>query len=79
MHPLAPNLQNLSDQELFEKTNQLTKRILQCQRIGPYNVIPQLQMLLQDYQSESTRRHQKQLDEMMAKNKKDFDGIIDIG
>ena len=50
MHPLGPDLTGLSDDELHTKYSELQKRFGQAYRFGPQSIIPQLQMLMQDYQ-----------------------------
>jgi hypothetical protein len=81
MHPLAPDLSTVSDDELAKKYNDLNKRLGQAYRSGPSQTIPQIQMLMQDYQQELGNRQQKLMKEMEAradKNGKGFKGIIDI-
>ena len=81
MHPLAPDLSTVSDDELAKKYNDLNKRLGQAYRSGPSQIIPQIQMLMQDYQNELGRRRDKLMKEMEAraeKNGKGFNGIIDI-
>jgi hypothetical protein len=77
MHPLGSDLSNLSDDELHKKYGELQKRFGQAYRFGPQSIIPQIQMLMQDYQYEINLRNQKQLDEL-NKNSKGPKGIIDI-
>ena len=77
MHPLGPDLTGLSDDELHTKYSELQKRFGQAYRFGPQGIIPQLQMLMQDYQMEISLRNQKQLEEL-NKNSKGPKGIIDI-
>lgn len=77
MHPLSPDLSGLSDADLHKKHGELVQRLSQAHRIGPYSIIGQLQMVLEDYSSEIQRRNQKIMDDMMKKGK-GMDGIIDI-
>jgi hypothetical protein len=77
MHPLGSNLSDLSDDELHKKFGELQKRFGQAYRFGPQSIIPQIQMLMQDYQYEINLRNQRQLDEL-NKNSKGPKGIIDI-
>lgn len=77
MHPLSPDLSQLTDAELHKKHGELVQRLGQAYRIGPFNIIGQLQMILDDYNSEIQRRNQKIMDDMMKKGK-GMDGIIDI-
>jgi hypothetical protein len=77
MHPLVQDLTQLKDDELHKKIHELTTKLTQAYKMGNYALAGQCHMLLEDYNSESIRRNQKILDEMMEKNNK-FSGIIDI-
>jgi hypothetical protein len=77
MHPLAPNLSEMSDADLHKKHGELIQRITQAYRIGPYSIIGQLQMLLDDYNREINLRNQRHYEEIMKKSKNP-NGIIDI-
>ena len=77
MHPLGSNLTELSDADLQKKYGELQKRYMQAYRFGPQSIIPQIQMLMQDYQYEIQIRNQRNMDELM-KNTKGPKGIIDI-
>lgn len=77
MHPLTPDLTELKDDELHKKLSELTQRLTMSYKQGNYPIAGQLHMLIDDYQAEVTRRQQKVLEELSAKNNK-FDGIIDI-
>jgi hypothetical protein len=86
MHPLGNDLSNLSDDEITKKLADLNKRYVQAYRIGPQQIIPQLQMLIQDYQDEMARRNAKLMQEMQEKMDKSgkkgggsFKDIINIG
>lgn len=76
-HPLVPDLSQLSQEELAGKYNDLMSRLNQAYRIGPMALIPQMQMLLDDYRAELGQRQQKQLAEM-EKTGSSFKNIIDI-
>jgi hypothetical protein len=78
MHPLGPDLTGLTDDELHKKYGELQKRFGQAYRFGPQSIIPQLQMLMQDYQSEISIRNQKQMEELSKNTGKGPKGIIDI-
>ena len=86
MHPLSPNLNNLSDDDLHKKLAELNKRFTQAYRIGPFQIIPQLQMLIEDYNSEVARRNAQKMQELQEKldkaskkeDGKGMKGIIDI-
>lgn len=77
MHPLVSDLSGLSDEELNRKYNDLTKKYNQAYRFGPSGVLPQIQMILENYRAEMDRRNRKFMEEMDKKND-DFKGIIDI-
>ena len=87
MHPLSPNLRDLSDDDLNKKLADLNKRFMQAYRIGPFQIIPQLQMLIQDYNEEISRRNAVKMQELQEKldkaskkeDGKGMKGIIDIG
>lgn len=61
MHPLAPDLAGLSDEELHTKRSELQNRLGYAYRIGSPDMVGQLQLLLQDYAMEVERRNQKML------------------
>jgi hypothetical protein len=77
MHPLVPELTNLSTEELHKKYNELTQKLNQAYRFGPSGAIPQMQMILENYRHEMDVRNRKLMEEMEAKNN-NFKGIIDI-
>jgi len=68
-HPLAPDLSNLSMDELLSKYNELNKRFMQASRMGSGSVLNQMGMLLEDYRQEIGRRQRKMLDDASNKNK----------
>lgn len=76
MHPLTPDLSNLSTEDLNTKYNELVKRMLQAQRMGNGSLINQVGMLLEDYRVELSKRQQKLLDD--ANKNANFKNIIDI-
>jgi stress response protein YsnF len=82
MHPLLNNLRDLSDDDLHRKISELGNRYSQAYRMGPFQVLPQLQMLMDDYQAELSRRNAQKMKELQekldAKSKKGDKGIIDI-
>lgn len=76
MHPLSPNLSELSMEELTTKYNELVKRLTQAHRMGNGNLVHQVSMLLEDYKIEISQRQQKILED--ANKKANFKNIIDI-
>ena len=77
MHPLAPDLSKLTDEELNQKRSELQNRLSFSYRIGNPDLIMQLNLLLEDYDSEIRARNQRLMDQM-AKNSKNFGNIINI-
>jgi hypothetical protein len=77
MHPLTPDLSQLSLDELQSKYNDLLKRYNQAHQMGSAQLTGQIIMLIEDYQSEIRNRQQKLLDEINNKNN-NFKNIIDI-
>lgn len=81
MHPFSPDFSTMNDDELNKKFGELQKRYMQCWKFGPMDLLPQLQMLMDDYQSEIQRRNAKIMEEMQRKAEakgKGFGGVIDI-
>ena len=83
MHPLGQDLSKLNDEELYKKQSELSKRFNQAHRFGPQSIIPQLQILMQDYQEEAQRRQARAMKEMQeklnkGKDDKSLKSIIDI-
>jgi hypothetical protein len=63
MHPLAPDLSGLSDDDLHKKRAELQSRMSQAYRMGSADMVGQLQLLLQDYAMEVERRNQIMLND----------------
>lgn len=77
MHPLVSDLSGLSNEDLHKKYNDLMSKMNQAYRSGPTSIIPQMQMVIENYRYEMDNRNRKTLEEMEAKGDK-FKGIIDI-
>jgi hypothetical protein len=77
MHPLVSDLSGLSNEDLHKKYNDLMSKMNQAYRSGPTSIIPQMQMVIENYRYEMDNRNRKTLEEMEAKSDK-FKGIIDI-
>lgn len=77
MHPLVSDLSGLSNEELHKKYNELMQKYNQAHRFGPVSVLPQMQMILENYRYEMDNRNRKIIEEMEEKSDK-FKGIIDI-
>lgn len=85
MHPLAPSLKDVSDQDLYKKYNDLMSRLNQAWRFGPQGLVPQIQMMMDHYKTEIAERSVKQQQEMAeraakgkGKDGKGYSGVIDI-
>ena len=85
MHPLAPSLKDVPDQELYKKYNDLLARLNQAWRFGPHGLVPQIQMMMEHYKNEISERMIKQQQEMAeraakgkGKDGKGYSGVIDI-
>jgi hypothetical protein len=79
MHPLAPDLSSLSDDDVHKKLSDLQKRYQQAYRFGPQQLLPQIQMMLQHYQDEVQRRNKQQMSDLQKKTEeKGLKNIIDI-
>lgn len=77
MHPLAPDLATLSDEELHSKRADLQNKLSFAYKMGHSNLVGQLHLLLQDYNLEVEKRNQKMLDQI-NKNSKNFQDKINI-
>ena len=77
MHPLAPDLSKLTDDELQQKRGELQNRLMMSYRIGNADLVMQLQLLLGDYDMEIQTRNQRMMDQM-SKASKNFGNIINI-
>jgi hypothetical protein len=71
-HPLIPNIDNLTTEELLDKVNELHKKFGIAHRLGNYHLCNQIRMAIETYQNKYT-------DKLRASQSgKDTDGIIDI-
>jgi hypothetical protein len=81
MHPLSPNLHEMSDADLNEKIKSLNTKLVQAYRSSP-GVVNQIRMMLDDFIEERTNRDKEQLKKLLDQSKDkgdDWDDIIDIG
>ena len=83
MHPLAGNLRDLEDSKLDDRIKDLAKKINFAYRSSP-NVVPQMQMMMEDLQAERGRRDKEKMEKVMQQAKEangdnsNWDDIIDI-
>jgi len=81
MHPLSPNLHEMSDADLNEKIKSLNTKLVQAYQSSP-GVVNQIRMMLDDFTEERMRRDKEQLKKLLGQSKDkgdDWDDIIDIG
>ena len=76
-HPLISNLTEISTEDLHKKYNELMSKMNQAYKFGPTSIIPQMQMVMEDYRTEMDNRNRKVMEEMEARGDK-FKGLIDI-
>ena len=73
-NPLLEGMSELSDDQLLGKINELNTKMRQASQAGMYSAIGQITVVLNEYQEEMHRRHQKALEEGADK----FDELIDV-
>jgi hypothetical protein len=81
MHPLGQDLTGIGDDELQKKLGELQRKLLQASRFGPFEIVPQIQMIIEDYQWEINERNRRKMEEMEKRAEQSgrgFKGIIDI-
>ena len=77
MHPFTPDLSKLSDKELEDKTQELTKKYFQATRFSP-SVAGQIVLLLDSYKLEREER-QRAREKLAAENgENDVNELIKI-
>lgn len=69
-HPFQEDLTNLKDNELDQRLQEVTKKYFIAQRLGNYQLLTQLEIFVNIYKEEQSRRYQ-------SKFKKDIDGDLD--
>ena len=81
-HPLVPDLTGLSNDDLREKIQDLSKKLTIAHQNMP-SAVYQVQLMLDDYIEEQHNRDRKHLEKLMDQAKKDgkgkgWDDIVDI-
>jgi len=81
-HPLVPDLTELSNDDLKEKIQELSKKLIVAHQTMP-SAVYQVQLMLDDYIEEQQNRDRKHLEKLMDQAKKDgkekgWDDIVDI-
>lgn len=78
-HPLLENLSELTDQELNERSQDISRKLSGAYRSGANPaLLQQMQLVNQQLQDELKHRQRKELEKLMNNNSKDFKNIIDI-
>ncbi len=81
MHPLSPNLHEMSDADLNDRIKSLNTKLVQAYQSSP-GVVNQIRMMLDDFTEERMRRDKEQLNKLMKQSTDkgdNWDDIIDIG
>jgi hypothetical protein len=73
-NPLVTGITDLSDDELIAKVNELNTKMRQAGQAGMFSAINQMVVILNEYQEEVNRRHQKSMEE----GKEKYDELIDV-
>ena len=71
-HPLIPNLDNLTIDELRDKVSELNKKLTIAYRMGNNHLCNQIRMSINSYQT----KYQEKL--KSSQSGTDYDGMIDI-
>jgi hypothetical protein len=71
-HPLIPNIDNLSTDELGAKIAELNKKLSIAWRLGNHHLCNQLRMAIESYQTKYTEKLRA------SQSGTETDGIIDI-
>lgn len=78
MHPLTPNLIDLTDGELQAKVFDLAKKLRTANNLGNQYLYSQVQMMYSDFVEEQSRRDRAKLQSAMENSGKNFNDIINI-
>ena len=71
-HPLLPNIDSLTTEELNTKITELNKKLSIAWRMGNNDLCNQLRMALETYQNKYTEKLRG------SRSGTDFDGMIDV-
>jgi predicted MPP superfamily phosphohydrolase len=70
-HPLIPNLDSLTPEQLMEKISELNKKLGIAYRLGNHYLCNQLRMAIESYQN-------KYQEKIRKTGNDDFENIIDV-
>ena len=71
-HPLIPNIDNLTTDELSAKVTELNKKLSIAYRMGNHDLCNQIRMAVETYQN----KYQQKL--RASQSGTDYEGMIDI-
>jgi hypothetical protein len=71
-HPLIPNIDDLTTDELLAKITELNKKLSIAYRLGNHHLCNQLRMAITTYQNKYSEKLRS------SQSGTDYDGIIDI-
>lgn len=73
-NPLLEGMNDLTDEQLLAKINELHTKMRQASQAGMYSAIGQMTVVVNEYQEEMNRRHAISLEE----GKEKYDELIDV-
>ncbi len=76
-HPLITNIENLTNQELQDRVTDLTRKMTIAHRMGNAQLVVQIQMALETFQTKLRERQQAEYERQLGKGK-DFGDRIDV-
>jgi hypothetical protein len=71
-HPLIPNIDDLTTDELSSKVTELNKKLSIAYRLGNHNLCNQIRMAIETYQNKYQEKLRK------SQSGTDYEGMIDI-
>jgi len=77
MHPFTPDLSAISDKELDEKVQELTKKYFQAMRFSP-SITGQIVLLLDSYKAEMQERSLAKAKRAAENGENDLDELINV-
>lgn len=79
IHPLQQNISELKDNEIEEKLNELTKKMLVAQRIGNQELLTQVQTFVTIYREEMSNRYRRtMMNSAQEMEKGDLDQLVNV-
>ena len=78
-NPLLEDLSRFKDTELDEKISELNKKYNIALRMGNSGIAMQISLSLESFKAELSRRQLEASKKLLDKQRKDLDGLINIG